>query len=126
MTTPKTTWLIRLQQGATFLFLAYVLVLLGRSAWVNAERNQQTTDMATGIVDLKQDIVELNDLIAYQETTTFKELEARRKLGLKKPGELVIVLPPEPDQPTLVEQKQAAVTPTHVVLQQWWNYYFKK
>lgn len=126
MSTPQTsTWLIRLQQGATFLFLAYVLVLLGRSAWVNAERNQQTTDMATSITDLRQEIVDLNDLISYQETTTFKELEARRKLGLKKPGELVIVLPPEPDQPTLVEQKQAAATPTYVVLQQWWDYYFR-
>lgn len=35
---------------------------------------------------------QLEDLIVYYKTDTFKELEARKKLGMRKPGESVLIV----------------------------------
>lgn len=125
-TPPPKIWLVRVEQTLTFAFLLYVLFLLGRSALVNAKRNQETANLRHQITALEADIVDLREEIAYQETTSFKELEARRKLGLKKPGELVIALPPEPDAPMVTTTDTGtAATPTYQVLEAWWEYYFQ-
>lgn len=124
-TTTQSIWPMRLQQTATFLFLLYVLFLLGRSAWANAERNEQNTAIREQIAALETETVMLAEQIAYQQTITFKELEARRKLGIKKPGEVVIALPPEPDEPTILTAANPTQTSTRDTLNAWWEYYFR-
>lgn len=91
---------IRLQNvldfGQRFLWLTvlvYLAVTVGRAI----NKNYQSHRQARGI---EQDIAQLNDQIRRQEllniyyqSDTFKELEARRRLGLKRPGEKVVIVP---------------------------------
>ena len=122
--TPKRMLAI-LTQSATFAFLCYVLFLLGRSAWTNAKSNQQLDALKTDIAVLKSSNQDLGDLILYQQTATFKDLEARQQLGLKKPGELVIALPTEPiTTPTIPCTAQDLTTKSPSTIGLWWKYFF--
>lgn len=119
-------WLIRIQQVLTVIFLLYVLVLLGRSAWKNIESNRRMDALRDEIATLRLENAYLENLIIYQQTDSYKELEARRKLGLQKPGELVVDLP---DEPTLVARStdgNATTTAgTQHPLELWWDYFFE-
>lgn len=71
---------------------------------------------------------QLQDLIDYLGSPTFQEQEARLKLGLKKQGEQVIVVPGT-NSPTnattsdLNTSGNSSLTPlTHP--QRWWQYFF--
>lgn len=119
-------WLVYLQQGATFLFLAYVLYLLGRSAWQNVQGNREVDALRAEIAALRQDNEDLANLILYEQTSAFRELEARRKLGIKRPGEFVIALPTEPDQQLAQPDKSPArAATTEEILRSWVAYYRK-
>lgn len=81
------------------LFLAlYLIFLLGRAIYFNYQVKQRITAVETDIKKLKLEIARLNHLITYYQTETFRELEARRQLGLKKPGEIVVSLPENSDE----------------------------
>lgn len=123
--TVRRNWLYYLQQATTFLFLLYVLFLLGRSAKQNAASNQQMVELQAKIAELKSENDQLNYLILYEQTVSFKELEARRELGIKKPGEQVFILPNEPSPEQVNQTKQPNhLAPTRTVLTAWWRYFF--
>lgn len=69
---------------------------------------------------------ELNDLIGYLSSPTFQEREARLRLGLKKSGERVIVIPNDPATKTTVSADgTTTVTPEQDrPIDRWWNYFF--
>lgn len=119
------SWLYHVQQIITFAFLVYVLFLLGRSAKHNAESNQRMERLRAEITALKEENERLSYMVLYQQTDSFKELEARRKLGIKRPGEIVLVLPPEPTPEEIIEaQKVAEPAPAGVMLKLWWQHFF--
>jgi hypothetical protein len=61
----------------------YFGFLLYQSVYVNYQTNKKISEAEGEQENLK-------DLIAYYKTDTFQELEARKKLGLKLPGEKVV------------------------------------
>lgn len=79
----------------------YVAFLLYQAVFLNYQTNQKIRVLKSDLGDLKQDQARLGSLIAYYKTGAFQELEARKKLGLKMPGEKVI--------PVKVEEEQNAV-----------------
>lgn len=124
---PTQIWLIRLQQSATLLFFVYVLVLLGRSAWANSQNNQKLADLRTEIETLEEEVARLEYLKVYLATESFRELEARRTLKVKRPGEMVIALPDEPevaDQITESTSDAQERPTTGLLLTAWWKYFF--
>ncbi len=129
MTSPTPSpnrWLIRLQQFASVLFFIYVLVLLGRSAWASSQSNRKLTDLRTTIQSLEADNSRLENLQSYLQTNSFRELEARQDLKIKRPGEIVIALPDEPNvvTATTASSGNSPQRPTTVVLLEAWYYYF--
>ena len=82
----------------TFYIIA-LLALLGIGVGVVrslVRRNQVQTQIESLQQDLnayKSKRTELNSLIQYLSTAEFKEREARLRLGLKRPGEHVVVVP---------------------------------
>jgi len=74
---------------------------------------------------------DLQNLIAYLKTDSFKEKEARRKLNYRKEGEKVLVLPnpvalsPETQEGEEATSSEDRVTslPTYL---KWWYYFFEK
>lgn len=87
---------------------------------------RQIQDLEQEINTLEQHNDELNDLIAYFNSSSFQEKEAKIKFNLTAPGETVVVLP-ESDQSTVAQTNTTvAVTPTTRVsnVQKWINYFF--
>ena len=68
----------------------YVAFVLYQTVYFNYKTNQQIKDLEAQQVKLREDKDRLGALVAYYKTDTFQELEARKKLGLKMPGEKVV------------------------------------
>lgn len=75
-----------------FLILIYVGFLLYQAISLNYQTNQKIASLKREIQEIKQDHNDLETLIAYYQTPAFQELEARKKLGMKKPGEKVVTV----------------------------------
>ena len=73
-----------------FLTLAYVGFLLYQAVYLNYNTNQKIASLKKEIKEVEADKKSLQTLIAYYQTPAFQELEARKKLGLKMPGEKAI------------------------------------
>ena len=82
---------IRLILGLAAAF--YLAVVLFQVVRRNYELNKQVNALNTQILSLQDEKDELNYKIQYYQTESYKEKEARAKLGLQAPGEGVIILP---------------------------------
>jgi len=73
--------------------LGYFIFLTQKVVAQNYEINQKIAEMKNEIEILELEKQYLENLNVYYSSDTYKELEARRKLGLKKSGEKVIRIP---------------------------------
>ncbi len=117
-----------------YLFIFYVLFLLGRAILTNYNLKNTIVKLQDQIVALEQQKKDLDNLILYYQSTAFKELEARKKLGLKAPGEKVMILPipvtSATNFPEEVRHEQKAVAGTNQNKdapnwQLWWQFFTK-
>lgn len=80
-----------LSSKTAVLGLAVILVLVAFSSLKNLSSqkivNRQTTELSEEIKEIKEQNLELSDLIKYFSTSEFIEKEARQKLNLGQPGE---------------------------------------
>ncbi len=91
--------------------IGYVIFILYQAVYYNFKVNQKIRELKGEINTLDQEKSKLEALIAYYKTETFQELEARKKLGLRLPGEKVVkveVIAEEAASPT---SKPDAVSP---------------
>lgn len=72
------------------LAIGYIAFLLYQAVYFNYQTNQQIRSLKGNLKQFNQDKARLESLIAYYQTSTFQELEARKKLGMKAPGEKVV------------------------------------
>jgi len=77
-----------------FLF-GYMILAIVQVMWRNHTISLETVRLETEIAKIEQENYELGNLIAYLNTRSYQEKEARRKLGFKKPDEKVIFIPQE-------------------------------
>lgn len=75
-----------------FVFVGYLAYIVGQSIYVNYQSNESIEVERQKIVGLKNDIDQLENEITYYKTNSYKERQARAKLGYKVPGENVISL----------------------------------
>ena len=71
----------------------YMLIAITGTVWQNYKINNEIVKLKIEISGLQEEGQSLRHLIAYRGTESFKEREARRKLGYKKPGEKVLAIP---------------------------------
>ena len=105
-----------------FLFTLYLFFIVGKSIYSNYESNKELEKEGEKIEALKQDISLLKNEINYYQTKSFKEKEARAKLGYKAPGENVIALPLDKEEEKVADKELGEViikTPNYVL---WWEY----
>jgi len=76
-----------------FGIIVFILYSIGKSVWKNYLVVQKIDSIEKEISDEQVANNNYKNLIIYYQTDTFKELEARRKLGYKKPGENVLIIP---------------------------------
>ena len=72
------------------LAIGYVLFLLYQAVYFNYQTSQKISALKQDLARLNEQKRELETLITYYQTGSFQELEARKKLGMKMPGEKVV------------------------------------
>lgn len=110
-----------------YLLIIYVFVLLARSVMVNVGLKKQIDQVKKTNQTLEANNKNLQNLIVYYQSASFKELEARDKLGLKKPDEQVVFIPVKKfDQTNNSVDQIAPVKPQNISnFQAWWQYIFE-
>lgn len=109
-----------------FLVVLYMFFVVGRSIWVNYNSNKSLDDEAAKIDLLRGNITELENQIAYYQTQSFREKEARAKLGYRAPGENIMILPLDTEEEKVADVGLGEVsikTPNYVL---WWKYFFER
>jgi len=109
-----------------FLIVLYMFFVVGRSIWVNYNSNKSLDAEAVKIDLLRDNITELENQIAYYQTQSFREKEARAKLGYRAPGENIMILPLDTEEEKTADVGLGEVsikTPNYVL---WWKYFFKR
>lgn len=86
--------------------LVYISYSVGWSIYRNYTINQEINQLKNDIAKLHGDIGDLQNLIVYYQSDSFKEVEARRRLGLRAPGEQVVILPKIDQQKVVSDQSQ--------------------
>jgi len=110
-----------------------VLIFLGASLTKEVIRRRQIStrinNLKEQIKELENSSVELSNLIEYLKSEEYQEKEARLKLGMKKPGEKVIVIPSSNEDILNDNQNSLADNIGEENIsnwRRWWNYFFKK
>ncbi|MDZ4248137.1 MAG: septum formation initiator family protein [Patescibacteria group bacterium] len=111
------------------LIFVYLLLGSGKLIYENYRVHQDEKILAHEVDELEQRNLELKSLLAYYRTDSYKEKEARARLGYQQPGERVVVVP-RPKNEELVsitqpgERAQPATPPSNP--EQWLEYFFGK
>lgn len=108
--------------------------MLVRVIYYNYKLRQQTENLKADIVKIQQQNKNLANLNVYYQSDSFKEVEARRTLGLVKPGEKVALIPQEQtpsDFQSQVEKQASQIAPKEKKelnknYSLWWQYFFKR
>lgn len=72
------------------LLLIYMGFLLYNSIFQNYKTSKKVDGFNAKISELQKEKGQLEALTNYYKTETFQEIEAKKKLGLKMPGEIVV------------------------------------
>jgi len=106
-----------------FLIIVYFLFIVGRSMYNSYEDHKKIDLRRAEIEELRLKVIYLENQNLYYQTESFKEKEARKKLGMVKPGENVVALDREGGgyQAVVVNNESEIQIPNYL---KWWNYFF--
>lgn len=118
--------LIKLATFVGFIVLVFASIGLGKEIYRRYQINQEIKKVKEEIERLEKRNKELQALVDYLNTDSYKEIQARQNLGLVKEGEVAVAIEPAPSNS---DQKKA----TYEVENQenisnprsWWNYFFE-
>lgn len=115
---------------AIIAIIGYIFFGISKSIYKNYSITQKITTTQEDIAKIEADNQNMKNLIMYYQTDSYKELEARRKLGYKKPGESVLIIPDiNPTNQNQIsitkdeDAKKAAETPN---IEKWYQYFMGK
>lgn len=107
----------------------YIIFSISKSIWKNWQITQEIKKTDELITVLAEKIATLKNQILYFQTETFKELEARRRLGLKKADENVLLVPENVDvaknNGSTDNEVQNKTSDGVSNPAKWWQYLFK-
>jgi len=108
-----------------FLLILYLLFVVGRSIWVNYQSNIVIKNQSESLDQLEDEIISMENEIEYLKTNSYKEKEARAKLGYKAPGENVISLPLDSPEDKLADSSEGEVVIETPNYRLWIAYFFE-
>ena len=102
------------------------MFLVGKGVYANWQTDQKLKKISNDIDLLSIENQNLKSQVAYYQTDSFKEKEAREKLGLAKPDEKVVILQNEPQSPAPTEATtEETVGEKKSNPRLWWEYFTK-
>lgn len=106
-------------------FCLFVLIIIGfglaNGTVKKYKVNSEIKDLQSEISRLEKQNQEFGQLVEYLNSDIFIEQEAKLKLGLKKEGENLVVIPQQ-SLPTEVNNQDANKKSSNPV--KWWTYFF--
>ena len=120
--------------GRLFLYflVIYTFFMLGRSVLTNYQLQKQVKGIESSIIDIKNQNKDLENLVLYYQSDSFREVEARRKLGYKKPDEKIFIVSVQKftDLNTEMQSQKESLSTKEQEKKQsnlslWWQYIFK-
>lgn len=109
----------------SFVFVVYLGYIVTISMINNYNSNKEIMKSEEKLTLLEEEIATLQDKINYYQTNSFKEKEARAKLGYKAPGESVLVMPIDTQDEKITDSSEIEIelkSPNYTL---WWEYFFK-
>lgn len=111
-----------------FVIAAIIAVSFGRAYYRDYEIRQQIKSLQTKVDELERKKLESLDLLGYVKSEAYVEDVARMQLGLKKPGERVIIVNGSATssgtlQPAGIGPDERSAVPSW---KKWWGYFFDK
>jgi cell division protein FtsB len=118
------------------LLILFLGVTLGRDYLKTHEIQKEINDLQSEAGSLQAKNLSMTELQTAIQTESYIEREARLKLGMKKPGENVVIFTSPPtSQPLDAQQQQDPSDPLQLVLDpqeptrvanasKWWYYFF--
>ena len=76
-----------------FLFVIYLMIIVGKTVISNYKSNKDIEKEEVKLAETEVQLHDIQNQINYYQTYSFKEKEARAKLGYKAPGESILSLP---------------------------------
>ncbi|NQU99489.1 MAG: septum formation initiator family protein, partial [Parcubacteria group bacterium] len=76
--------------------LVFVSIALGKEVYRRHQINQEIDAVKQDIEELERKNHEMQALVDYLNTDSFKEIQARQSLGLQKEGEVAVPTPAPP------------------------------
>lgn len=109
------------------ILLVFVSIALGKEIYRRYQINQGIDELKQEVDSLERRNYELQALVDYLNTDSFKEIQARQNLGLQKKGEVAVAVEPgvaisSKDQGSTFassEETKKISSP-----KKWWNYFF--
>lgn len=117
----------RLLIVALFLLLIFLILATSETTKRRYKIIKEVNSLKKEITNLDRQKNEFTQMIEYLNTLSFKEKEARLKLGLQKEGEkTIIVTTPYSDFRNEEETKEEKKEPPFFNFFRWWKYFFSK
>ncbi len=120
------------------LLILFLGVTFGRDILKTHEIQKEINDLQTQAGSLQAKNLSISELQTAIQTESYIEREARLKLGMKKPGEQVVVFTSTPEpEPTESDSLENPSDPLNLVIDQeepvkvknptkWWYYFFNQ
>lgn len=110
-----------------FVILIFVAIALGKEIYRRYQINQEIKGVKDEIERLEKRNRELQALVDYLNSDSYKEIQARQNLGLQKPDEQAVAVQPAPPNLDIAAQTASAKEEKKNLSnpEKWWNYFFE-
>jgi cell division protein FtsB len=107
-----------------FLFLLYFIFVFSKLANKKYRISQDVVNLEAEITKLNEENLELEDMIQYLDSEQFVEEKARLSMGMRRPGEDVVVITNlDKEIDSLSDKKNEEVDKNNFI--KWYKYFFQ-
>lgn len=97
MAKPKRTWWVRAIAAVLLALGGWVLYISSKQVERNRHIQEEVSALSAEAAKIRRENETLSEKIGYFSSDDFREQEAKKKLGMKKAEETVVVIKPKPD-----------------------------
>jgi cell division protein FtsB len=122
-------WAMQLAIIVAFLFAVYSNI---NKVIDNNRLNEKVSQEKQTVETLKTQNTRLNELLAYYQSASYQDVEARRRLSLKRADETVLVIKnfPQSNQngdltDQIYQESPVVSSKSQSNISRWWDYFFK-
>jgi len=109
--------------------MIFLIVVIGKEIVRRQDVQSEVTRLQQQIDSLKQQNIQLAQVLKEMTSDNYQEKEARKKLDVQKPGETVVLLPEPTDdggRALVVHNSSSSTSQTYAKsnAEKWWSYFF--